>query len=207
MTSVLIADDHAVVRAGYRTILSSDGVGEIGEVANGAELLKHLRVKPWHLVVLDIHLPDCSGMGILQEVRQSFPQTRVLVVSGLPEEQYAIEALKAGAAGYLSKDCAPEELVTAVRRVLGGLRYVSAKVTEQIAAELGRPATPRHEQLSDRERQVFDRLAAGSTLTAIAEELGLSIKTISTYKTRILEKLLLKTNTDVTSYAVRHGLA
>ena len=128
------------------------------------------------------------------------------MVSGLPEDQYTIETFRAGAAGYLCKDCAPEELSTAVRRVLCGHRYVSARLAEIMASELGKPTTPRHEQLSDRERQVFDRLAAGSTITAIANELALSVKTISTYRTRILEKMSLRSNGEITAYAVRHDL-
>ena len=208
MASVLIADDHAVVRAGFKTFLcASGGIGDVGEVSTGVELLREMQTKPWNLLVLDIHLPDRNGMSMLQEFRRDFPLTKVLVVSGLPEEQYAIEAIRAGAAGYLSKDCAPDELVTAVRRVLGGQRYVSAMIAEKIVAELGKPTTPRHEQLSLRERQVFDRLAAGSTVTAIAQELALSVKTVSTYRTRILEKMSFRHNADVTSYAIRHGLA
>ena len=208
MNSVLIADDHAVVRAGYRTFLTAAAdIGDVGEAANAAEALGQLRVRPWDVLLLDIHLPDRTGICILREVRNDFPQTRVLVVSGLPEEQYAMEALRAGAAGYLSKDCAPAEMVSAVRRVVGGQRYVSSKVTKQMISERGNPTTARHEQLSARERQVFDRLAQGAMITLIAQELSLSIKTVSTYRTRILEKMSFKSNADMTSYALRHVLA
>ena len=207
MSSVLIADDHAVVRAGYRQFLALESsVAEVGEVSNAADALAQLRLRRWDLLLLDIHLPDRAGMGVLQEVKTEFPQTRVLVVSGLPEGQYATEALRAGAAGYLSKESAPSELLSAVRRVLGGQRYVSSRVAEQMVAELGKPNIPRHEQLSTRERQVFERLATGATITAVAAELELSIKTVSTYRARILEKMGFRSNADMTSYVIRQGI-
>lgn len=206
MPSILVADDHAVVRAGYRRFLTADGYGDIGEASTGADVLKQLRARPWNILLLDINLPDRAGMGVLQEAHSIFPLTRILVISGLPEDLYAIEALRAGAAGFLPKDCAPNELVIAVRRVLSGQRYISSRIMEQMAADVGKPTTPRHEQLSARERQVFDGLAAGATITAIAQELDLSVKTVSTYKTRILEKMSLQSNADMTAYAFRHGL-
>ena len=207
MTSVLIAEDHPVVRAGYRAFLTAIGrITDWGEASTAAEVLRQLRARAWDVIMLDIHLPDKTGIGLLQDIGREFPEARVLVVSGLPEDPYAIEVLRAGALGYLSKDCAPSELVSAVHRVLGGQRYISKRVAELMAENLRKPTVPLHEKLSKRERQVFDRLALGRTNTGIALELQLSIKTISTYKSRIMDKMALKTAAAMTSYALRHGL-
>jgi two-component system, NarL family, invasion response regulator UvrY len=210
MSRVLIADDHAVVRAGYKQFLEAEpSITEVGEAASGTETLNVLRRKEWHLLLMDIHMPDRSGLDILSHVSAGYPELRVLIMSGLPEEQYARNVLRAGASGYLSKGGSSEELLTAVRLVLRGRRYVSASLAESMAAELNHPRdhhAPLHSVLSDREFQIFRKLAAGAAITRIAEELSLSVKTVSTYRSRILEKTRFTSNADMTAYALRSGL-
>ena len=208
MSRILIADDHAVVRAGIRQFLEAEpSIREIGEAASGADTLNQLRAKEWDLVLLDIFMPDQSGLDILQQIQAGFPKVRVLVLSGLPEKQYAMSVLRAGASGYLPKDSAPELLIRAVHVVLAGRRYVSSEVAELLVAGIDKnPGSPQHERLSTRELQVLCKLAAGRAVSAIANELELSVKTVSTYRSRVLEKMGLKTNADLTSYALRHGL-
>ena len=208
MSRVLIADDHAVVRAGIRQFLQAEpAIREIGEAASGRDTLEQLRTGAWDLVLLDIHMPDHSGLDILQHIQTSFPGVRVLVLSGLPERQYAMSVLRAGANGYLPKDSAPEQLIRAVHTVLSGRRYVSPEVAELLVAGMDKdPGSPQHERLSAREFQVMSKLAAGRAVSAIAEELQLSVKTVSTYRNRVLEKMGLKNNADLTAYALRHGL-
>jgi two-component system, NarL family, invasion response regulator UvrY len=208
MSRVLIADDHAVVRAGLRQFLEADSAATlIGEAATGNETLDQLRKQTWDLVLLDIHMPDRSGLDILRNIQSSHPGVRVLVMSGLPEQQYAINVLRAGASGYLSKDCAPEELMKAVRTVLAGRRYVSTAVAEILVADLdGDADKPMHARLSSREFQIFCKIAAGRGVSEIANELSLSVKTVSTYRSRILEKMNFHANADITSYALRNGL-
>jgi DNA-binding NarL/FixJ family response regulator len=208
MSRVLIADDHAVVRAGLRQFLEADfATTQIGEAATGSETLDQLRKQTWDLVLLDIHMPDRSGLDILRNIQLSHPDVRVLVMSGLPEQQYAINVLRAGASGYLSKDCAPEELMKAVRTVLAGRRYVSTAVAEILVADLdGDADQPMHARLSTREFQIFCKIAAGRGVSEIANELSLSVKTVSTYRSRILEKMNFHANADITSYALRNGL-
>lgn len=210
MSRILIADDHAVVRAGYRQFLEADpSVTEVGEAASGDETLDALRRGQWDLLLMDIHMPDRSGLDILKHVSASFPDIRVLIMSGLPEEQYARNVLRAGASGYLSKDGSPEELLRAVRLVLKGRRYISAALAESIAADLDNSSDqngPLHTSLSTREFQIFCKLAAGMAVNRIANELSLSIKTVSTYRGRVLEKMGFKSNADITTYALRNGL-
>jgi two-component system, NarL family, invasion response regulator UvrY len=210
MSRILIADDHAVVRAGYRQFLEADpSVTEVGEAASGDETLDALRRGQWDLLLMDIHMPDRSGLDILKHVSASFPDIRVLIMSGLPEEQYARNVLRAGASGYLSKDGSPEELLRAVRLVLKGRRYISAALAESIAADLHNSSDqngPLHTSLSTREFQNFCKLAAGMAVNRIANELSLSIKTVSTYRGRVLEKMGFKSNADITTYALRNGL-
>jgi two-component system invasion response regulator UvrY len=204
----LIADDHAVVRAGIRQILEAElSVREIGEASSGDETLEKLRGKEWDLVLLDIFMPDRSGLDILRHIQSGHPNVKVLVLSGLPEDQYAVNVLRAGASGYLAKDSAPEELLRAVNMVLGGRRYVSTKVSEMLVEGLDKDAdSPLHARLSTREFQIFSKLAAGRSVTEIGSELSLSVKTVSTYRSRVLEKMGFKTNADLTSYALRNGL-
>ena len=210
MSRVLIADDHAVVRAGYKQFLEADSsITDIGEASSGNEALDMLRRKEWDLLLMDIHMPDRSGLDILKHVTSGYPDVRVLIVSGLPEEQYARNVLRAGASGYLSKGGSPEELLKAVRMVLLGRRYVSASLAESMAADLENPRDqnqPLHTSLSAREFQIFCKLAAGAAVGGIGEELSLSVKTVSTYRSRILEKMSFSSNADMTSYALRNGL-
>ncbi len=208
MSRVLIADDHAVVRAGFKQFLEADpDIEDIGEAATGSETLAELRKKSWDLVLLDIHMPDRGGLDILRHIQSGHPRVRVLVMSGLPEQQYAINVLRAGASGYLSKDSAPEELMKAVRTVLAGRRYVSAALAQQLVADLDVDrGKPQHACLSSREFQIFCKLAAGRGVSDIANELSLSVKTVSTYRSRILEKMKFTVNADMTSYALRNGL-
>jgi two-component system invasion response regulator UvrY len=198
MSKVLLADDHAMVRAGLRQFLEDDrSITEIGEAASGNETLDQLRTGSWDLVILDI----------LRYIRASYPETKVLVLSGFPERQYAINVLKAGAGGYLPKECAPEELLKATRAVMQGRRYVSANLAELLLSDLnGDSDQPLHRRLSEREFQIFCKLAAGRAVSSIADELCLSVKTVSTYRTRILEKMSLTTNADITTYALRNGI-
>src|SRR5512145_1594380 len=182
MVRVLIADDHAVVRAGLRQFLEEDpGIGEIGEASTGREVLEALRAGRWDLLILDINMPDRSGLDILSHIRAAGFATRVLVMSGLPERQYALNVLRAGARGYLAKDSAPEELLKAVHTVLAGRRYVSAELAELLVSEIDQDAEkPLHSRLSEREFQVLCKLAAGRAVSEIARELCLSMKTVST---------------------------
>ena len=208
MSQVLVADDHAAVRAGYKQFLEADSsITEVGEATSGSETLDMLRRKDWDLLLMDIHMPDRSGLDILKHVTSGYPDVRVLIMSGLPEQQYARNVLRAGASGYLSKDSAPEELMKAVRTVLAGRRYVSAALAQQLVADLdGDPDKPMHARLSTREFQIFCKLAAGRGVSDIANELSLSVKTVSTYRSRILEKMSFTSNADMTSYALRNGL-
>jgi two-component system invasion response regulator UvrY len=210
MSKVLIADDHAVVRAGYRQFLEQDpSIAEVGEAASGIETLDALRRKKWDLLLMDIHMPDRSGLDILKHVINGHPEVRVLIMSGLPEEQYARNVLRAGASGYLPKGSSPEELIKAVRLVLSGRRYISMALAESLAADFDKPLNknePQHTLLSTREFQIFRKLAGGCAVNRIAQELSLSVKTVSTYRARILQKMNFKNNADITSYALRNGL-
>jgi DNA-binding NarL/FixJ family response regulator len=204
----LIADDHAVVRQGLKQILLEEFPdASFGEATNGAEILGLLKQQEWDVVTLDISLPGRSGLEVLKEAREKRPHLKVLVLSMHPEEQYAVRALKAGAAGYLTKQTAPEELVNAVKKILSGGKYVSAALAEKLASALGAPSDrPPHETLSDREYQVFCLIASGKTTGQIAEELNLSVQTISTYRARVLEKMAMSTNAELTRYAIQNGL-
>jgi DNA-binding NarL/FixJ family response regulator len=210
MSRVLIADDHAVVRAGYKQFLEADpSIADVGEVATGNATLDALRRKEWDLVLMDIHMPDRSGLDILKHVVTGYPKVRVLIMSGLPEEQYARNVLRAGASGYLSKGGSSEEFLKAVHTVLVGRRYVSASLAEAMASDLDDKrdqSEPLHAQLSQRQFQIFCKLAAGAAVTDIARELSLSAKTVSTYRSRILEKMGFSTNADITAYALRNGI-
>lgn len=208
MAKVLIADDHALVRAGLRQFLEQDPqVTEIGEAVSGSNTLDMLRAKSWDLLLLDIFMPDRSGLDILARVRALHPNTRVLVLSGYPERQYAISVLRSGANGFLSKESAPEELSKAVKTVLSGKRYVSAALADFLVSDLDADVTkPLHAALSEREFQTLCKLAAGRSVSEIADELCISVKTVSTYRSRILQKTSFKTNADLTSYALRTGL-
>jgi DNA-binding NarL/FixJ family response regulator len=207
MARVLIADDHAIYRAGLRQFLAAlPGIGELGEAASGNQTLIALQQKEWDLVVLDINMPDRSGLDILRYVRVGHPATRVLVLSGYPERQYALNVIRAGAHGYIAKDASPDELAKAVRVVMQGRRYVSDGLAELLVLDLDRSDRPLHSLLSDREFQIFGKLAAGQAVSEIGRELCLSVKTVSAYRTRILDKMHMRTNADLTTYALRNEI-
>jgi two-component system invasion response regulator UvrY len=208
MLKVLIADDHAVVRQGLRQILTEiPELSVVGEADNGQDALNLVRSEPWDVLVLDMSMPGRGGLDILKDVRRERPETRVLVLSMHPEDQFAVRMLKAGASGYLTKESAADELVKAVRKVLTGGRYISPALAEKLAFDVDRDSDkPLHEKLSDREFQVMRRLAAGKTVQQIADELMLSPKTISTYRARVLEKLELQSNAELIHYAIGNQL-
>jgi len=208
MIRVLICDDHTIVREGLRQILAEtqDIVGA-GEACSGHEVLEKVEAGDFDVALLDISLPGLSGLEVLKQLRISKPSLPVLVLTMHPEEQYAVRAMRAGAAGYLTKGSAPDQLIGAIRKVASGGRYVSESLAEQLAFELleerGRP--PR-DALSDREYEVMVLLARGRTVTEIGEELSLSVKTISTYRARVLDKLGLKNNAEIVYYALKEGI-
>ena len=207
MTRVLIADDHALFRAGLRQFLvEALPAAEIDEAVSGNEVLTCLQRKGCDMLILDINMPDRSGLDILRHVKSGHPATRVLVLSGFPERQYALNVLRGGAAGYIAKDAAPEDLLKAVRTVLQGRRYVSESLAELLLLDMDRADKPLHALLSDREFQIFGKLATGLSVSEIGRELCLSVKTVSTYRTRILEKMRMKNNADLTSYALRNEI-
>lgn len=208
MAKILLADDHAILRKGLKQLLSEDRtMYEVGEASTGREALDKLRQAKWDLLILDINMPDRSGIDILRQVHAAHPDLRVLILSGFPEKQYAVNVLRAGASGYLNKEMAPEELLTAVKTVLAGRRYVSAALAELLVTELDNDSEkPAHTLLSEREFQIFCKLAAGRSVSAIAAELCLSVKTISTYRSRLMEKMGFSSNADITAYALRNNL-
>jgi DNA-binding NarL/FixJ family response regulator len=208
MATVLIADDHAMVRAGLRRWLEQDrSITMIGEAASAADTLQQLRDRTWDVLVLDINLPDRSGIDILRHIRTGHTSTRVLVISAFAERQYALYALRAGAAGYFAKDQPPEEFMRAVHVVLSGRRYASAALAELLVDALDEPTDqPLHAALSQREFQILCKLAIGRSVSEIARELCISVKTVSTYRARVLEKMKFTTNADLTTYALKNGL-
>ena len=208
MMRVLIVDDHAVVRRGLRGLLSDEFQGAVfGEAADAAQALNQLRLAKWDIALLDLTLPGKSGLDLLKELKAEWPRLPVLVLSGHPEDQFAVRVLKAGAGGYMTKESAPEELAKAIRKILAGGRYVSAALAETLALGVKQDLTRTpHETLSDREYEVMSHIAAGKTVTEIADELSLSAKTISTYRTRVLQKLGVKNSAKIVQYAIRNGL-
>ena len=208
MLKIFIADDHAIVRQGLKQIVTETRDMIIaGEASNGQELLNKIKDDDYDVVVLDITMPGRNGMDVLRQLRSERPRLPVLMLSIHPEEQYALRALRAGAAGYLTKESAPDELVVAIRKVSMGGKYISSSLAEKLAFELevGREQEP-HETLSDREHQVLCLIASGKTVMEIAQELSLSEKTISTYRSRILEKMKMKNNAELTYYAIKNQL-
>jgi two-component system invasion response regulator UvrY len=208
MATVLIADDHALIRNGLKQLLADDhSIREIGESKSGRETIDKLQEQRWDLLILDINMPDRSGIDILRQVRATHPHTRVLVLSGFPEKQYAVNVLRAGASGYLNKEMAPEELLSAVHNVLMGRRYVSPALAELLVNGLDEDQDkPMHARLSEREFQIFRKLAAGQAVSDIANELCISVKTVSTYRSRVLEKMSFTSNADLTAYALRNEI-
>jgi DNA-binding NarL/FixJ family response regulator len=206
---VLIADDHAIVRQGFKQIFSeTEDLVVAGEADDGAEALQLARQQEWDVFLLDVTMPNRNGIDTLKQLKKEFPKLPVLILSMHPEEQYAVRAIKSGASGYLTKQSAPELLVTAIRQVARGKKYVSPAVAEQLANALvaGDGEKPPHELLTDREYQVFRLIAAGKPLTQIADELNLAVATISTFRTRIIEKTGLKSNAEMIRYGIEHGL-
>jgi two-component system, NarL family, invasion response regulator UvrY len=209
MLRILIADDHTIVQAGLKQILLEEFPGAHIEIVSDAEsLLKKVFSDNWSVVISDLSMPGQSGLDALAQIRQHAPKLPVLILSIHPEEQYAVRVLKAGASGYLNKSLAAEELVTAVNRVLQGRKYITAAVAERLANKLDSPdsSAPAHEALSDREYNVFKLLAAGKSVSEIAEKLSLGVTTVSTYRARILEKMNLRTNAELTRYAIENQL-
>jgi DNA-binding NarL/FixJ family response regulator len=208
MMRVLIADDHAIFRLGLKDLLTEEFPKvTFAEAQNADETLEHIRRQNWEIAILDISMPGRSGLDILEEIKRVRPKLPVLLLSMHPEEQFARRALKSGAAGYLTKESVPEELKKAVRKALAGGRYVSTALAEKLAWDLdSRAETPVHDLLSDREFQVLRMVASGKTVKDIADELALSVKTVSTYRTRILEKTRMKNNAELIRYAVQSHL-
>lgn len=204
MLKVLIADDHSVVRVGLRQILSEiTDIAVIDEAANATEVLEKVKKNDYSVVVLDIAMPGKSGLDALKEIKTERPKLPILILSMYPEDQYAIRVLRAGAAGYMTKDSAPDELVTAIRLVVDGRKYVSPTFAEILALNLDTDREKElHELLSDREYEVLCMIASGKTISEVAGALFLSVKTISTYRSRILGKMHLKNNSELTSYAI-----
>jgi DNA-binding NarL/FixJ family response regulator len=208
MIRVLITDDHALIRRGLKQVLQ-EGLGAVvvGEAQNAGEALDQILKQPWDVVVMDITMPGRSGLDILRDIKLAKPSLPVLILSMHPEDQFAVRVLKSGAAGFIPKESAPEELIKAIRKVLAGGKYVSATAAERIAFELSTPADKlAHEVLSDREFQVMRLIASGKSVGQIAETLHLSVKTISTYRARVLEKMHLQNNAELTHYAIKHEL-
>lgn len=205
---ILIADDHEIVRAGFAQFIEDQDDMEIAaEASTGDEVIALIRKETFDVVLLDISMPHKNGIDCLRVVRQIDETLPVLVLSGFPEEHYAVNMLRSGANGYIAKNAPPEELLKAIRVVARGKRYLSETAAELVSAELAHPTERKlHEMLSAREFQIFRKLAAGQSPTAIGDELHLSVKTVSTYRARVLEKMGLKTNADLTYYAIKHAL-
>jgi DNA-binding NarL/FixJ family response regulator len=208
MLKVLLVDDHALIRAGLRQVLT---IGfpkvTIGEAQNAHEAMTLVQKQEWDIAITDITLPGRSGLDLLAEFKHLRPTMPVLILSVLSEDEFAVRVLKSGAAGFVHKESSMEELVKAIKKVLSGGRYVSQALAEKLASQLGSPpAEEPHKKLSDREYLVLTMLASGKTLTQIGKILSLSIKTISTYRSRILQKMQMSNNAELTRYALKHGL-
>ena len=208
MIRVLLADDHAIVRAGLKEILSDTGDMTVaGEAGSGPEVLAQVRAHDYDVLVLDMSMPGRSGIELIKQLKGEKPKLRILVLSMHGEAQYAVRAIRGGASGYLTKDSAADQLVAAIRRIAAGGAFVSPETAERLALDFDRPAdAPPHTLLSDREFQVFCFIASGKSVSQIASDLSLSVKTVSTHKTRIMEKMSLANQTDLIQYAIRHRL-
>ncbi|MDP2164206.1 MAG: response regulator transcription factor [Hydrogenophaga sp.] len=207
MIRIAIVDDHAMVRVGLRHFFADQmDFTVVAEACNGREALDIVRKGEVDVILMDISMPGHSGVDALAAIRARAPDLPVLILSGFPEEHYATTLLRQGASGYLNKDCDPEEIVKAIRTVCRGRKYITAGVAERLAESLGGGDTPLHEQLSERELQVFLRLAKGEAVGNMAISMSLSVKTVSTYRTRVMEKMRLESNSDLTYYALKNGL-
>lgn len=205
---ILIVDDHAVVRQGIKQIITDmDTPVEVGEAGNGSDAIRMLRDGVWDMVLLDINLPGKNGIEVLKQIKAEWKKLPVLMLSMYSEDQYAMRAIRSGAAGYMTKETAPDELLNAIGKVTRGGRYISAAVAEKLVFDQddGGDELPHHE-LSDREYEVLRLIASGHTVSEIADQLALSVKTISTYRSRILEKMRMKHNAELTHYAIKHEL-
>ena len=205
---VLIADDHQIVRSGLKQIIAGQADMQlVAECRTGREVLDQLRAHPCEVLLLDLSLPDMSGLDVLKHIKAHHDAVAVLVVSGYPESQFGLNVLRAGAMGFVSKGVDEAELIRAVRMVARGHRYVGSELADQLVAGVqGDPKDPRHSVLSQREFQIFCKLAEGVTVSEIAAKLFLSVKTVSTYRSRILEKMAMKSNADITYYAIKNGI-
>ena len=208
MKNILLVDDHSIVRQGLRNLIELESDLQVtGEASSGVEALKLVRGNRYDIVVLDISMPDKNGVDTMHDLKHIAPDLPVLILSGYAEQQYALNLIRSGCKGYLSKDTDSDEIIKAIRTIANGKRYISSELAELMSNELSHPSEKLlHETLSDREFQVFFKLAGGLSPTEIASELNISIKTVSTYRTRILEKMSLKTNADLTYYAIKNGL-
>jgi DNA-binding NarL/FixJ family response regulator len=209
MIRIVIADDHPIVRAGMKQILAADpGLTVSAEAGDGHELLEKTRSDQFDVVVLDITMPGMNGLDVLKQLKMEKPKLPVVILSLHPEARYALRVLKAGASGYVTKSSAPDELIKAIRKVIKGGKYVSPAFAEQLATHIDADYEELpHEMLSDREFQVMRLIASGKSVTQIADELFLSVKTVSTYRSRILEKMKMKNNAELMHYAIRNKLA
>ncbi len=206
-TKVMIADDHALFRAGLRSLLEETGEFEVvAEACNGEDALNAVREREIDVTLLDLSMPKQSGIDVLKRMKSLKPEMAVLILSMYPEEQYAVNMLRAGASGYLTKESAPEQVVTALRTVRKGRKYISNEVAELLAETPDASTVPLHGTLSQREFQIFCKLATGQSVSEVATELFLSVKTISTYRTRVLEKMGMHSNADLTYYAIKNGI-
>jgi two-component system invasion response regulator UvrY len=208
MIKILIADDHTIFREGIKHILAEyPDLVVADEANNGQEVLDKIWKNNYDMVLLDITMPGMTGLEVLKQLKNDKPKLPVLILSMHPEEQYAIRVLRAGASGYLTKESAPDELITAIRKISQGRKYITSSLAERLATEVEADTEkPLHDILSDREYQVLRMIAAGKTVKHIAKELSLSIKTVSTYRTRIMEKMKMKTNAEVMHYVIKHQL-
>ncbi|MCE9638744.1 MAG: response regulator transcription factor [Betaproteobacteria bacterium] len=208
MIRVVIIDDHAILRRGLTQIIAESGnMQVVGEAETSADAMRLLRDKTCDVVLLDISLPDRNGIETLKLIRKEFPALHILMLSMHPENQYAVRALKAGAAGYLTKQSAPSQLVSAIRQVTEGRKYVTPSVAQELANSIGEDSErPQHETLSIREYQTLCMIASGKNLTDIARHLSISVKTVSVYRARVLEKMRLKNNAELTHYAIKNQI-
>jgi two-component system, NarL family, invasion response regulator UvrY len=206
--NILIADDHAIVRKGLIQLLREEyPFAEVTEANNSAEVFEKVRGKIWDIIILDISMPGRNGVDVLKQLRADGIKAPILMLSMHPEEQFAVRVLKAGASGFLNKDSATDELVAAVRKVLAGRKYITQSMAEKLADSASENFNKQpHELLSDREMQVFQMIAQGKTVSEIADEIALSVNTISTYRTRILEKMMMNNNAEITRYAIENNL-
>ena len=208
MIKVIIVDDHLIVREGLKQIISdTSDISVVDEASNGQEAINKIRNNDCDVLLLDISMPGRSGLEILKEIKSELPKLSILILTMHPEEQYAVRVLRAGASGYLTKESAPDELIEAIRKVSDGGKYISSTLAEKLAFNLEiDTGKPFHQTLSDREFEVMCMISSGKTVTEIADDMSLSVKTISTYRTRILDKMRMKTNAELTYYSIKNDL-